>query len=121
MLYSIDKSKYVTMLPHKNDFIIWKSKLSINDYDAIIDELNNRIDSDEIHTAGWMPGSNWMGTVFEPLYHACGKNVIVAAKFFGIIVFKVVMDRSDYWGFGKYEKNGVPIGSMTYFKLKQYP
>jgi hypothetical protein len=121
MLYSIQKGKFVTVLPHEKEFKVWKSKLNTNDYNVIINELNNRVDGDEIHTAGWIPGSNWMGTVFEPLFHACGKNEESAAKFFGIIVFKVIMDRSDCWGFGKYEKNGVPIRSMTYFKLNNVP
>ncbi len=30
-------------------------------------------------------------------------------------------ERNDLWGFGKYEKDGVPIQSMTYFKLNARP
>ena len=34
----------------------------------IVTVLNEIIDGNEVHTAGWMPGSNWMGyTVFHPL------------------------------------------------------
>jgi hypothetical protein len=68
--------------------------------------------------AGWMPGHDWTGTVFEPIYHACGRRVDTAALLFGLIVFKVFMYREDYWGCGRYEKDGKPIHSMTYFRLK---
>ena len=44
-------------------------------YQAIIDELNRRIDENpEVHTAGWIPGHNWKGTVFYPIYLACKKD-----------------------------------------------
>lgn len=78
------------------------------------------IDGDEIHTAGWMPGTNWTDTVFQPIYDGCGENYQVSAMFFGLIVFKVFMDRDDYWGFGKYEKDGIPIHSITYFRLANF-
>lgn len=121
MLYSVDSQKYVTKLPHKNDFDRWRKRISDAKYNLIVDELNLRVDGDEIHTAGWMPGSDWNGTVFEPLYFACGQSIQAAGLFFGLIVFKLMMDRSDYWGFGRYEKDGVPIQSMTYFKLQSKP
>lgn len=121
MLYSVDTGDYIKVLPHRKDFIRWRANINDSDYDKIVDELNDRIDGDEVHTAGWMPGSDWTGTVFEPLYDACNKNIKMAGMFFGLIVFKVMMDRSDCWGFGKYKKNGVPIHSMTYFTLNTTP
>lgn len=57
-----------------------------------------------------------------PLYVACGKNVTQAGMFFGLIVFKLLMERQDKtWGFGRYEKDGRQIASMTYFELKNPP
>ncbi len=47
--------------------------LSSEDLDRITYVLNQIINEDEIHTSGWMPGSNWMGTAFEPIYHACNR------------------------------------------------
>lgn len=117
MLYSADNGVFIKRLPHKRDYDMWRARLPDSDYNAIVDELNNRIDGNDIHTAGWMPGHDWTGTVFEPLYHACGRNIETAALFFGLIVYKVMMERPDYWGFGRYEKDGIPIQSMTYFKL----
>lgn len=65
-----------------------------------------------------MPGHNWMGTVFQPLYHACRQNEIQAALFFGLIVYKGFMDRTDKWACGKFELNGKAIKSLTYFRVK---
>jgi hypothetical protein len=42
--------------------------------------------------------------------------------FFGLIVFNLLMNRQDkVWGFGRFEKDGKPIESMTYFVLDNPP
>lgn len=122
MLYSVDNGKYVTRLPHKVDYDKWRKNISDRDYEDIEDALNAKLDQSEINTAGWIPGHDWTGTVYEPIYEACGKNVTLAGMFFGLIVFKLLMERQDKtWGFGRYEKNGRQIASMTYFELKNPP
>ena len=93
-----------------------KKHISDADYDKIVEAINEQIDSHDVNTAGWIPGSDWTGTVYEPLYYACGRNETQAGLFFGLIVFKELMERTDYvWGFGRFEKDGVAIRSMTYF------
>ena len=87
MLLNIDTMKEITNIPHRKSFEAWKKNISEIDYRAIIDELNKRIDDNqEIHTAGWMPGHDWTGTVFYPIYLACKKDKSAAALFFGIIL-----------------------------------
>ncbi len=122
MLYSIDRGKYVTSVPHKKDFDKWMKNLSADDYRKIEDALNEKIDQNDINTAGWLPGHDWTGTVFESIYDACGKNVTQAGMFFGLIVFDLLMNREDrVWGFGRFEKDGKQIASMTYFVLNNPP
>ena len=122
VLYSIDSGKYVTSVPHKKEFVKWMKNLSIADYSKIEDALNAKIDQNDINTAGWLPGHDWTGTVFEPNYNACGKNVTQAGMFFGLIVFELLMNRQDrVWGFGRFEKDGKQIASMTYFTLNNPP
>lgn len=42
--------------------------------------------------------------------------------FFGLILFNYLMHRPDgVWGFGRFEKDGVPIESTTYFEIKNPP
>lgn len=122
MLYSIDTGKYVKSLPHKRDFDRWKSHISDADYQKVVDAINEKIDGNDINTAGWLPGSDWTDTVYEPLYYACGRNQTQSGMFFGLIVFETLMLREDkVWGFGRFEKDGVPIRSMTYFVLDNPP
>lgn len=84
----------------------------------MVDELNKRIDENpEVHTAGWIPGHDWTGTVFYPIYLACKKDTTAAALFFGIIVFIVFMDRPEQWSLGRYQVNDKDIASMTYFRI----
>lgn len=118
MLYSVDTGKIVTTIPHKRDFDRWKQNISAADYQKVVDAINREVDEHEISTAGWIPGSNWDGTVYQPLYEACGRNKEQSGLFFGLIVFETLMNRTDKtWGFGRYEKNGVPIRSITYFEI----
>lgn len=122
MLYSIDTGKYVSHMPHKNDFDKWMKNLSNEDYDKLIDVLNEKIDESDINTAGWLPGNDWTGTVYEPLYLACGEDKVKSGMFFGLILFDLLMSRKDkVWGFGRFEKDGKQLGSMTYFVLNNPP
>lgn len=121
MLYSIEKEDFVHEIPHSSEYQIWRSRVPPEQFQRVWDELNSRIDVDEVHTAGWIPGNRWDGTVFEPLAIACDGDVVASGKFFGLIVWDVMLNRPEVWGFGRYEKDGVPIESMTYFKLRLTP
>ncbi|MDD3840675.1 MAG: hypothetical protein PHP06_08920 [Clostridia bacterium] len=122
MLYSVDSGKYIEKLPHKKEFDKWMKNLSDYDYQKIIDALNDKIDKSDINTSSWIPGNNWTGTVYEPIFHACGDNIEASGLFFGLILFDLLMQRQDaVWGFGRYEKNGVPIRGTTYFILQNPP
>lgn len=118
MLYAIDSGKYITKIPHKAEFTKWMQKLSPSDYQAIVDALNVQIDSSDVITAGWIPGHDWTGTVYEPIYKVCGRNQNQAGLFYGLILFDILMNRTDKtWGFGRFENDGKPLKSMTYCVL----
>ncbi|ROR28109.1 hypothetical protein EDD66_10547 [Mobilisporobacter senegalensis] len=122
MLYSIDSGKYVEKLPHKKEFDGWMKNLPASDYQNIINALSQKIDSSDINTSSWIPGNDWSGTVYQSLYHACGNNKDASGLFFGLILFDLLMRREDaVWGFGRFEKNGVPIHGTTYFILNNPP
>lgn len=117
MLYSIDSNKFIQHIPRVAFFNQCRSKLTDTEYDAIVNELNQRISGDEIHTSSWMPGSNWAGTIFEPLERACGGDRDASGYLFGLIVWKVFQDHPDTWSFGRYKLNKLPIKGMTYFRV----
>lgn len=126
MLYSPDM-KRITRIPHKRDFDRWTVRIPAGDLNAIENELNRRIDADlaagkQVQVAGWIPGSDWSGTVWDPIYlNACGRNVQAAGFCFGLILWKVFMDRGDVWCFvaDATKSDGTPIQSKVYFPIDQ--
>jgi hypothetical protein len=122
MLYSIDTKQYITDIPHKRFYDACRNRLFDEEYQAIYDELNRRVGTEQIHTSSWIPGANWIGTVFQPIYErACHQDAVAAAQFFGLVLWKVMLDRPEAWAFGRYEKNNVPIEGLTYFQLGVIP
>ncbi|MDR9839380.1 hypothetical protein [Herbaspirillum huttiense] len=120
MLYSIDKQEYLRDIPHQDSYVRWRSRLTEKEYLAIAAELNSKIEGDEVHTSSWIPGDDWRGTVYEPIYEkACLRDASESGKCFGLFLWVVLQERSDSWAFGRYEKDGVPIQGLTYFKV--YP
>jgi len=118
MLYSLDRMEEVKSIPHEQEFKVWISRLSPRDMKAIKDELNRRISKGEVHTSSWMPGHDWSGTPFLPIWDkACLRNVDAAAKCFGLILWQVMMERPEAWSFGRYALNNIKIEGMTYFQI----
>jgi hypothetical protein len=118
MLYSIDRGDIVRSVPHADTFKLWKSRLNATEIKAVKFELNRRVDGGEIHTSSWMPGRDWTGTVFQPIWEkACLKNVDEAAKCFGLFLWEVMMERPETWAFGRYKLNEIKIEGMTYFRV----
>jgi len=122
MIYSPDTRSYLTDIPHRREYDIWRARITDLEYSAIMAALNERIEGDEIVTSSWIPGSDWTGTVYEPIYEkACRMNEDHAAKFFGLLLWEVVLNHEDVWSFGRYQKDGLQIEGMTYFKLTTPP
>jgi hypothetical protein len=120
MIYAIENNgalKECTEIPHRQVYNRYRSRLTTLEFDAIFNELTSRITGTSIVTAGWLPGSDWTGTPFQPLFNACDQDFDVSRKMFGIIVWIVVQTHHASWSFGRYSVNGVPIESMTYFRI----
>lgn len=120
MLYSVPDLTAITEVPHLSAYQRWREQLNRIDPDAfrrIHEWLDSRFDENEVDTSSWIPGADWRGTVFQPIYDACGEDLDTAALFFGLLVWQAVMDREDCWSFGRYEKESVPIRGMTYFRI----
>lgn len=120
MLYSIESNTYINGIPHQADYDRWRNGVSDLEFQAIFDELNSRISDSQIETSSWIPGSDWTGTVFQPIYEkACQYDQGAAAKFFGLILWKVVMQHEKVWSFGRYKLGDVPIEGLTYFRISK--
>jgi hypothetical protein len=118
MLVDMMTGKQVTHVPYQADYNRFLSRLSAQEIKAIEAALNQMIDGTEIQTAGWMPGKNWSGTAFDPIYQkAAHCNEEVAGRCFGLLVWSVFMKRPERWTSGRFEKDGEPLGSRTYFRI----
>jgi hypothetical protein len=122
MLYAIDSKQYIRDIPHRRFYDTCRARLTDAQYQSVFEALDRRVDSNEIHTSSWIPGANWMGTVYQPIYDtACHYDETAAAQFFGLILWHVMLERPEAWSFGRYEKNNLPIEGLTYFKLGVVP
>ena len=117
MIIDVMTGKTLNM-PRLKDFNVLRSRLSGDEFDAIVNRINELIDAagGEIATAGWLPGSDWTGTPFQAIYVKGARgDYDLSAKFFGLLVWYTVMERDETWGTGKYQVDGRDIGSRTYF------
>src|SRR5688572_22738948 len=105
MLYTIPDLKKIESMPYEDEYIIWRKRLNNSEYQAIVDALNHKVDTGDVHTSSWIPGANWEGTVYHPIYEkSCLMDVNQAAICFGLFLWVVMMEREDSWSFGRYEK-----------------
>ena len=118
MLYSIESENYIDNIPHQKDYERWRERMADEDYKAVYEELSSRISGSEIQTSSWIPGSDWTGTVFQPIYEdACEFDQDAAAKFFGLILWQVILESEEVWSFGRYRLGTIPIEGLTYFRV----
>jgi hypothetical protein len=119
MLVDLMTDKLITRVPYGDEHRRFMARMTAAEIDAIKQTLNDMIDGDEIHTAGWMPGSDWTGTAFQAIYEkAARRSQSAAAQCFGLMVWEVFMERPERWTSGRFEKDGEEIGSRTYFRVR---
>lgn len=65
-----------------------------------------------------MPGSDWTGTVWQPIYtDACTYNKDAARLCFGIFVWEAFMNHPKDWSFVPHATDDIPIQGKTYFRV----
>jgi len=117
-LIDVMTGKRMSKVPHEAEYRRVMARLTAREIHAMKAWLNKKIDDGDIHTAGWMPGHDWGGTPFQPLYEkGARRDYDVSAKMFGLLVWEVFMERPERWGSGRFERDGKDIGSRTYFLI----
>ena len=117
MLVDIDSGNKIKHIPHDKEFALWRSRLSTEEFDAIINYLSSLMQGKEIHTSSWIPGNNWTGTIYEPIYSkACNNDITLSGLCFGLFVWYAFQQDENEWYFGRFAKDGIPIKGMTYFR-----
>src|SRR4051794_10409385 len=111
MLVDMMNGAPIKRVPYEQEYRRLMARMTAMEIASIKRRLNEMIEGTEIQTAGWMPGKNWTGTPFEPIYEkAAWRNEDVAARCFGLIVWEVFIERLEKWTSGRFEKDGEPIG-----------
>jgi len=121
MLYSID-GKQITDIPRRRraDFNVWRNNLADSDYEAVVETINAYVDAvphDKPFVSSFIPGSDWRGTVYQPLYIACGQSEEQSGWFFGLIVWQVMINHAEEWLFKISDKEDDVLGT-TYWRKK---
>jgi hypothetical protein len=121
VLIDIETGRAIDRIPYRSDFDALRKRLTDAEFDQMIARINELIEESgaEIATAGWLPGSDWTGTPFDPIYTKAARGDFQrSAMFFGQLVWYAVMNRSERWASGRYDLDGRDIGSRTYFRLR---
>lgn len=121
MLYSLRSESYLTNVPHQLEYDSWRALIDADEFSAVYAELHTSAGITKVLTSSWLPGHDWEGTVFQPIAEAFPCDPVAAGMFYGLILWKVLLDRDEVWAFDRYEKDGVPIRGMTYFILEDPP
>ena len=124
MLIDIDSGKTIHQVPYSAKFQALRRRLNDIEFEAMVARVNELIDASggEIATAGWLPGSDWTGTPFDPIYTKAARgDYEQSALFFGQLVWYTIMNRPERWASGRYNLDGKEIGSRTYFRVGSTP
>lgn len=124
MLFDLDGNQ-MNDIPHRRDYDAWRAGLTDAQHSAIMGELHRIMDQaivsgevrgeNGIFNSSFIPGSDWTGTVYQPIYEACNENFDHAKYFYGLLVWKAVMEHRAEWVFIRQEADTTrPLG-MTYF------
>lgn len=118
MLVDMMSGTPITRVPFEQEYRRLMKRMTPAEIATIKSRLNEMIEGTEIQTAGWMPGKDWTNTSFQVIYEkAAAYNEEAAARLFGLMVWEVFMERPEKWTSGRFEKDGEPIGSRTYFRV----
>lgn len=117
--YSLD-GELQSDVPRGRRSTYWQviRELRPSEQDAIRDALNRYIDGRRVFVSSWIPGKDWSGTPYMPIYvKAAHANFELARWMFGLLVWRVVIDRPEAWFFKKpLEPDENEVMGMTYFQ-----
>lgn len=84
---------------------------------AALNEVFNRAAAKgETVYSSAIPGKDWTGTVYDPIYQ-CLQDENQSRLFFGLLVWDVAVHRDDNWYFKPKDKDEAEAG--TYYFLKR--
>ncbi len=88
MLWDMHRGGEIKGIPRRSRWELLQRMLDRSDVQAIVDDLNSKIDEGlrkgtEIQTSSWMSGSDWRVTPYQPIYEDAARcDESLAAKLF---------------------------------------
>ena len=101
--------KEIKTVGRGQDFQRAIARMSIQEYERIRAELRSKlalVEPGKATAASWIPGHDWTGTVYEPIYtKACQRNYDASAMLFGQIFKLEVIHHGALWSTVKQPKH----------------
>ena len=124
MLFAISNDaniKEIMSIPSRRQsfFSERMENMSTEDYQQIRDTLSDHFENKEVDCSSFVPGSDWTGTPYEPIYWACDENIEEAGFLFGLILWQFMIDHEDAWAFTSAEDSFPErnIRGKVYFRI----
>ncbi|MFH1892561.1 MAG: hypothetical protein ABIK83_07755 [Candidatus Zixiibacteriota bacterium] len=115
MLYDIHGKKQSRII-HRGDYNQWRTNLSDSDWEGIVAAVHEVMDRDGVFKSSYLPGSDWNGTPYLPIWFAVGEDFDQARLFFGLLVWEAVWLHPEDWYFVRQDSPGDEPTGMTYFR-----
>ena len=117
-LININNGRVITKHPHAQDLARIRKHAGEERYQAMMDDLDQRVHGKEVTTSSWMPPrENWRNTVYAPLAELAGDDRKLSGMLFGSLVWAHFMDRPERWGFVRAGSEDEGPSGITYFLL----
>lgn len=107
MLFKVNGEE-IKELYHKSEYNKVIAKLTAQEIVDIEKELEKIItaklgsDEEKVFTSSWVPGKDWSGTVYHPIYtKGTAYNEEQAGKIFGLFFMKAFIENDNEWFFFK--------------------
>ena len=93
------------------------SRLSNTELIDIRHALDSRIAGSRIETASWIPGSDWRGSAYQPIYEKAARfNADMAALMFGLFVWEAFERHHLDWYTERFSMGGEEDRFRVYFR-----
>ncbi len=120
----VDQSEVTIDRDHARQLETVLAKLTAGHRDAMFAELTRRLDgvghtTKDFVNSSWVPGSNWEGTPFEPLFDACAglhpNQEKYAGWMFGWMLRSAIIKCEDKWEMYKHHDPAPGMPRGTYY------
>ncbi len=96
----------IDQMVHQEAYRRWCDLLDESDREAIIDAIHSHMDGENSFVSSHIPGPEWEGTPYLPIYIACDEDADEAALFFGLLVWDAAMRHSARWRVQRAPRSG---------------